>query len=74
MDAFSSGITAVGLCSGVIFKLENLAVERMSLFPALASLRKFLKNCSISATPSMQSLFRVKPVFISTKIASGLGL
>jgi hypothetical protein len=28
----------------------------------------------LSAAPSIQSLFRVKPVSMSTKMASGLGL
>lgn len=74
MDAFSCGTRAVCLCSGVNIKLEISAAEKRSLFPALADLRKFLKNCSLSAAPSIQSLFRVKPVSMSTKMASGLGL
>jgi hypothetical protein len=69
IDAFLCGIRAIGLCSSMNIELENLAVKRISLFLALASLCKSLKNYLISATPSMQSLFRVKLAFIScTKI------
>src|SRR6185437_14304876 len=39
MEAFSCGIRAVCLCSGVNFKLEISAAEKRSLFPALADLR-----------------------------------
>ena len=74
MDAFSCGIRAVCLCFGVNIKLEISVVEKRSLFPALADLCKFLRNCSPSAAPSIQSLFRVKPVSISTKMASGSSL
>jgi hypothetical protein len=69
IDAFLCGIRAIGLCFSINIKLENLAVKRISLFLALESLCKSLKNYLISATPSMQSLFRVKLAFISyTKI------
>jgi hypothetical protein len=49
MDAFSYSIRAVCLCPGVNIELENSAVEKRSLFPALANLRKFLRNCSLGA-------------------------
>ncbi|CAL3963695.1 unnamed protein product [Diplocarpon coronariae] len=74
MDAFSCGTRAVCLYSSVTVKLESSAAEKRSLFPTLADLRKVLKKCSLSAVPSIQSLFRVKPISLSTKIASGLGL
>jgi hypothetical protein len=74
MEAFPCGIRAIGLCSGVNIKLEILVVEKMSLFPTLADLRRFLRNCSLSTILSMQTLFGAKPVFISTRMVYGQGL
>jgi hypothetical protein len=75
MDAFLYNIRAVCLCSGVNIKLEIIVTKKRSLFPTLANLYRFLNNWSLSAALSMQSLFRVKPVFISrTKIVFKEGL
>jgi hypothetical protein len=74
MDAFPCDIRAVCLCSGVNIKLEISIAEKRPLFPALADLRKFLRNYSLSAVPSMQTLFGTKPISTSTKIAGGRGL
>jgi hypothetical protein len=71
IGTFSCGIRAVGLCSGVIFKLESSIIERTSLFPILADLRKFLKNYSMNTIPNIQNLFRAKPISTNTKIVSG---
>lgn len=72
--AFSYNIRAVYLYSGVNIKLERLVAEKRSLFPALADLRKFSGNCSLSAIISIQTLFGIKPIYISTKTAGGRGL
>ncbi len=53
MDTFLYSIRAVCLCSSINIKLEILAAEKRSLFPALADLCKFLKNCSLSAILSI---------------------
>jgi hypothetical protein len=74
IDAFLCGIRAVCLYFGINIKLEISVAEKRSLFPTLVDLRKFLRNCSLSTAPSIQSLFKVKLISISTKIASGLGL
>ncbi len=74
MGAFSYDIRAACLCSGVNIKLEISAAEKRSPFPALADLRRSLGNWSLSATPSMPTLFETKPVSMSTKTADGRGL
>ena len=53
---------------------RSALVEKRSLFPALADLHKFLGNCSLSAASSIQSLFRVKLLSMSTKMVPGKGL
>jgi hypothetical protein len=59
------------LYSGINIKLENLVVEKRSPFPALADLRRFLRNWSLSIIPSILSLSGIKPVSIGTKIIPG---
>ena len=73
IDAFSFGIIAICLCYSVNIKLENSIVKKRSLFPALADLYKFLENCSLSAALSIQNLFRIKLLSISTKIVPRQG-
>jgi hypothetical protein len=53
IDAFSCDIRAVCTCSGVNIKLESSVTEKRPPFLALADLRKFLGNYSLSAAPSM---------------------
>ena len=60
--------------SGVNIKLKSLIAEKRPLFLALANLYKFLKNYSPSAILSIQTLFKTKLAFISTKIANKQGL
>jgi hypothetical protein len=74
IDAFLYSIRVVCLCSSVNIELENSAVEKRSLFPALADLCKLSRHCSLSAALSMQSLFRIRPVSMSTKMVPGQGL
>lgn len=62
------------LVSDVNIKLENSAVEKRSQFPALVDLHRFIGNCSLSAIPSIPSLFGIKPVSMSTKIVPRQGL
>jgi hypothetical protein len=73
MDAFLFGIMAICLCSGVNIGLEKSLVKKRSLFLALADLHKFLGNCSLSAVSSIQSLFRIKLLFMSTKMVPRKG-
>jgi hypothetical protein len=74
INAFSYNIRAIYSYSDVNIKLKNLAIEKRSLFLALVNLYRFLKDYSLSATPSILSLFKIKPVFISTKIILKQGL
>jgi hypothetical protein len=74
IDAFSCGIRPIYLCSGVNIKLEISTAEKRYPFPALADLRRFLRNWSLSVTLSIPTLLGIKPVSISTKIADGRGL
>jgi len=74
MEAFSFGIMAIYLCSSVNIELENSIVEKRSLFLASADLHKFLGNCSLSAASSIQNLFKIKLLSISTKMIPGKGL
>ena len=74
MEAFSFSIIAICLCSNVNISLEKSLVKKRSLFPALVDLHKFLGNYSLSATLSIQNLFRVKLLSISTKMVPRKGL
>ena len=73
MDAFSFGIMAICLCSGVNIKLDNLLAKKKSLFPALADLYKLLRNCLLSAASTIQSLLRIRPLSMSTMMIPGQG-
>jgi len=53
IDAFLCDIRAVYLYSGINIKLKSLVAKKRLLFLALANLCKFLKHCSLSATPSI---------------------
>jgi hypothetical protein len=68
MDAFSFSIIAIWLCFSVNIGLEKSLVKKRSLFPALVDLHKFLGNCSLNAASSIQNLFRIKLLSISTKM------
>ena len=74
MDGFSCHIKAINFGSGVNIKRERSVAEKRPPFPALADLRKFSGNCCLSAAPSIRTLFRTKPVSMSTKTAGGRGL
>lgn len=74
MDAFSFGIMVICLCSSINIKLDNPLVEKKSLFPALADLHKLLRNCLLSAASTIQSLLRIRPLYMGTKMISGQGL
>ena len=69
IDAFLYSIRAAYSCSDVNFKLKILIAEKRSLFPTLADLRRFLRNWSLSVIPSILTLFEIKPISMSTKIA-----
>jgi hypothetical protein len=68
MDAFSFGIIAICLCSSVNIELENSLVKKRSLFPALADLYKLLRNSLLSAVSSIQSLLKIRPLSMGTKM------
>ena len=74
MDTFLYSIRVICLYSSINIKLESSVIEKRLLFLILANLCKFSENCSPSVIPSIQILFRIKLVSISTKTTSGRGL
>jgi hypothetical protein len=53
IDAFSYYIRAIYSSSSINIKLKRLVAKKRPLFPTLVNLREFLRNCSLSAAPSI---------------------